>query len=372
MLQPPLIHPRRVLLTLDAVGGVWRYALDVARCLEPHGVTCLLVGFGPEPIGSQQAECDALANTELVWTHEPLDWMVAGARALDPGVQKLAALAKNWDADLLHLNLPSQATGLVADVPVVVASHSCVPTWWEAVRGGTLPAHWRWQYERTRDGFHRADAVVVPSASHGAALSRVYGKLPTLHVVYNGTQAAPITPDWATQDKEAFILAVGRWWDAGKNGAVLNAAAPAVAWPIVLAGPLSGPNGQSAAFGSVQAPGALPHRDVLVFMRRAAIFAAPSRYEPFGLAVAEAAMCGAALVLADIPTFRELWEDAAVFVDTDDTTGWSRALSTLAADDTQRRQLAARAATRARQFTLPRQAAGLDKLYSSLGTAALT
>ncbi len=40
---------RRVLITLDAVGGVWRYALDVARGLESHGVDCLLVGFGPAP-----------------------------------------------------------------------------------------------------------------------------------------------------------------------------------------------------------------------------------------------------------------------------------------------------------------------------------
>ena len=37
-------------------------------------------------------------------------------------------------------------------------------------------------------------------------------------------------------------------------------------------------------------------------------------YEPFGLAVLEAAQAGCALVLSDIPTFRELWDGAAMFV----------------------------------------------------------
>ena len=44
------------------------------------------------------------------------------------------------------------------------------------------------------------------------------------------------------------------------------------------------------------------------------VFASAARYEPFGLAVLEAAQAGQALVLSDIPTFRELWDGAALFV----------------------------------------------------------
>ena len=107
-------------------------------------------------------------------------------------------------------------------------------------------------------------------------------------------------------------------------------------------------------------------------MRRSAIFAAPSRYEPFGLAVVEAAISGAALVLADIPTFRELWSDAALFVSPDDSNGWSRALTELWRQTPFcasgcRRQAGARAG----QFTLSRQAAQLHALYSSLTTPAV-
>jgi glycosyltransferase involved in cell wall biosynthesis len=366
MLRRPLIPLRRVLITLDAVGGIWRYALDVALGLEAYDVTCLLAVFGPEPSAAQQAECKALPNADLVCVHEPLDWMVTDAAQLEPGVEKLAGLARDWKVDLLHLNLPSQAAGLDSDVPVVVASHSCVPTWWEAVHGTALPKTLEWQRDRNRQGFRQADAIMVPSASHGAALRRAYEPLPPLHVVYNSTSAAP-----SGHPREKFILSVGRWWDTGKNGQILDAAAKSLAWPVVLAGPLHGPDGQATAFHHARTPGALAHEDILSLMERASIFAGPSRYEPFGLAVAEAAASGSALVLADIATFRELWDGAALFVGADDTAEWANAFSTLIENEPLRRQLAADAQSRAQRFTLPRQAARLYELYSELGAAAM-
>ena len=354
---------RRVLITLDAVGGVWRYAIDVARGLDAHSVDCLLVGFGPAPDAALRAEC---GPAELVWTHEPLDWTVSDGTELDRGTQMLATLARDWDADVLHLNLPSQACGLPDCGPVVVASHSCVPTWWRAVQGTDLPHEWAWQIQRNQAGFQRADAVVVPSRSHAAALALTYSALPPLHVIHNATGVTP-----ADEPKEPFILSAGRWWDPGKNGAVLDEAAATLAWPVILAGPLTGPNAQHATFRNVRTPGALAHTDILALMRRSAIFAAPSRYEPFGLAVAEAAISGAALVLADIPTFRELWGDAALFVSPDDSRGWSQALNTLAEDSPLRRRLSAAACIRASQFSLSRQSAQLHALYSALLTTAV-
>jgi glycosyltransferase involved in cell wall biosynthesis len=355
---------RRVLITLDAVGGVWRYAIDVARGLESHGVDCLLVGFGPPPDAAQRAQC---GRGELVWTHEPLDWTVSHGAALDRGTAILARLARDWNADILHLNLSSQACGLPDLCPVVVASHSCVPTWWRAVQGTDLPGEWAWQIERNQAGLQRADAIVVPSRSHAAALNAVYNQLLPLHVIHNATAVEP-----ADQPKESVILSAGRWWDPGKNGAVLDEAAATLSWPVVLAGPLHGPNGQHAAFRNVRTPGALPHPDLLALMRRSPIFAAPSRYEPFGLAVVEAALSGAALVLADIPTFRELWGGAALFVSPDDSDGWSVVLNELAEDTVLRGQLSAAAGVRARQFTRSRQSAQLYALYSTLAIPAVT
>ena len=39
----------KLLLTTDAVGGVWTYSLDLARALAPHGVETVLAVMGPVP-----------------------------------------------------------------------------------------------------------------------------------------------------------------------------------------------------------------------------------------------------------------------------------------------------------------------------------
>jgi hypothetical protein len=71
-----LMRPRRVLITLDAVGGVWRYALDLASALARQGIHPLLVGSGPRPDAGRRSEC-ARIGAELTWIEAPLDWLAA-------------------------------------------------------------------------------------------------------------------------------------------------------------------------------------------------------------------------------------------------------------------------------------------------------
>ena len=68
-----------------------------------------------------------------------LDWMQPDAAGVAGVAAELARIGRQGGVDLLHLNLPSQAVGIPDDVPVVAMSHSCVPTWWAAVRGEPLP-----------------------------------------------------------------------------------------------------------------------------------------------------------------------------------------------------------------------------------------
>ena len=356
--------PQRVLMTVDAVGGVWRYAIDLARGLNHRGIACLLVGAGPRSGGALAFEALGLPDTELVWTDETLDWMADDEAALDGTPAILAGLARDWRADLLHLNLPSQAAGIGEQLPVVVASHSCVPTWWDAMRSNPLPAEWAWQHRRNRRGFDRADRVLVPSASHAAALIRAYGTGLRLSVVYNST-ATPLSDDEPGDDeKQPFVLAAGRWWDPAKNAATLDLAAASSPWPVRMAGSLAGPNAQAIALGHARSLGELAPEALLGLMRASAIFASPSRYEPFGLAVLEAATQHATLVLADIPTFRELWQDAALFVPATDAAGFAQAIARLAHDPPLRRQLAAQASRIAHHFTPARQLEGMIGAYA--------
>ena len=85
-------------------------------------------------------------------------------------------------------------------------------------------------------------------------------------------------------------------------------------------------------------------------MARASVFAAPARYEPFGLGILEAALTGCALVLGDIDSLRELWDGAAEFVDPDDPAALAATLTGLADAPERCAHLGHRARRRARSY----------------------
>jgi glycosyltransferase involved in cell wall biosynthesis len=345
-------------MTLDAVGGVWRYAMDLGTALAETGVSVTFTGLGPEPSAAQRHEADAVG--ELIWLDAPLDWMADRQSELDCVPDLLSRVVENARADLVHLNLPSQACELSLGCPIIVASHSCVVTWFRSVRGSNVPASWAWQQACNRRGFDRATAVVAPSASYAALLRTCYGQIDHLTVVPNAVR--PIAP---VAVKEEVVFAAGRWWDEGKNGAVLDAAAPAIEWPVTMAGPTSGPSGQFLPITNAQALGQLPHREVRARMARAAIVVSPSLYEPFGLAALEAASAGAALVLADIPTYREIWDGAALFAAPGDPAAFTDATNRLIRDSSLRHEMAQRANARAARFSLGAQADAMLAIYGS-------
>jgi glycogen(starch) synthase len=167
--------------------------------------------------------------------------------------------------------------------------------------------------------------------------------------------------------KEPFVLAAGRWWDEAKNAALLIAAAPGLPWPVRLAGDAGGAVAMPA---NLTLLGRCPAAEMAALQARAAIFAAPARYEPFGLSVLEAALAGCALVLGDIPSLRENWDGAAVFVPTDDVSALHRALVDLTGDATRRVELAERARRRAQDFSTSRMTAAYVAAYARCLPAA--
>jgi glycosyltransferase involved in cell wall biosynthesis len=353
------VGSRRLLMTLDAVGGVWRYALDLASGLRSNRVDVVFAGLGPKPSAEQTREAEALGK--LVWLDAPLDWMAEDERALRPVPDLIANLVEREGIDLVHLNLPSQAAGLAIEIPVVIVSHSCVVTWFATVRGHAVPDDWQWQFRLNRQGFDRADAVVAPSRSHAASLQQAYGPISGMQVVRNASLVEhPRGP------KENFVFAAGRWWDDGKNGVVLDGAANHVDWPVVMAGANRGPNGQYLPLENVQWRGELSHDQTMALMGRAAIVASPSVYEPFGLAALEAARSRSALVLADIPTYRELWDRAALFADPHDPQAFAGAINRLSRDRRLREELAEAALSRARHYTPEAQVATVMQIYDRL------
>lgn len=348
--------PRRLLMTTDSVGGVWRYSLDLASALATHGVETTLLGFGPRPDAAQVAEAERVAG--LVWVDLPLDWGAREAAELDGVADAIGNCAAVRDVDVVQVNVPSQAARLQLGVPVIAATHSCVATWFRVVRGTGLPRAWQWQQELTGDGMRAADRVVAPSRAHARLVSLCYPGVQAIDVVPNATALGR-----SADVKQPHAYAAARWWDEGKNAATLDAAAGLLRRPIYAAGQTVGPEGQRVRFSHARHLGQLDQERLFDLAASAAAFVSPSRYEPFGLAALEAARVGAALVLSDIPTYREIWNGAALFADPDDPEAFAHALQTVFEDPARRESLARSAAARSTEYSTRAQAERMFDLY---------
>ena len=165
--------PRRVLMTADAVGGVWQYSLDLSAALIARGMEVTIAVMGPPPDDRQRITA---ANHGIRVLQAPfrLEWMPSAWEDVDRAADWLLRLGRTLRPDVVHLNgfchadLPWQA-------PTLVVGHSCVCSWWNGVHGTDAP--WEWNEYRTRvaRGLGAADLVVAPSAAMLAALEREYG-----------------------------------------------------------------------------------------------------------------------------------------------------------------------------------------------------
>ena len=264
----------------------------------------------------------------------------------------LLGLAAAFAPEIIHLNGYVHAS-LPWGVPVLVAAHSCVFSWWSAVRGEMPPAAYHEYQRRVSAGLAAADFVVAPTTAMLAALEEHYGGMGRHWVISNAREPDGFSP----APKQPRIFAAGRSWDEAKNLAALDAVAPRVSWPIHLAGDARHPNGQTVSFANVQCLGKLDAEKMRAELQASAIYALPARYEPFGLSALEAGLCGCALVLGDIPSLREVWENAAVFVVPGDEEALGHALNALIAEDGIRMELGRRARARALTYTPSRMAA---------------
>jgi glycosyltransferase involved in cell wall biosynthesis len=354
----------RVLLTADTVGGVWQYATDLASGLVELGYEPIIATLGPRPTPAQRA--GVAAGVELVETDLPLDWLAVGPSELTEAAEGVARLADRYRADIVQLNAPALAASVRFDQPVVAVAHSCVGTWWQAVRGGRIDSDLGWRAELTGEGLMAADAALAPSGSFAAMLQHCYGLDQAPAVVRNGRRALTIAPG----EPQPVAFTAGRLWDEGKNVAVLDRAAGLTDVPIRAAGPVFGPNGSGIGLSNLQALGSLDASGIGSVLAERPVFVSSAVYEPFGLAVLEAAQAGCALILSDIPTFRELWDGAARFVYPHDAAGFALAIEEIVGDPALRAQLGEAAQKRAADYTVERMAAGMASLYASLPVSA--
>ena len=172
--------------------------------------------------------------------------------------------------------------------------------------------------------------------------------------------------------KRAAIMAAGRLWDEAKNLALLDEAAADLDWPVEIAGEANHPEGGQARLRAARALGVLTPAELAERLGATAIYAAPARYEPFGLSILEAAASGCALVLGDIPYLRENWEGAALFAPPNDVGAWRTTLSCLIACDSRREALGTTARRRALVFSREHMATRYAELYCELVSSRMS
>lgn len=373
----------RILLTADAVGGVFTYAFELAAALLRAGAEVVLATEGAPLAPDQRAAVAGIPGLVHHGTAHRLEWMPEPWDDVAAAGRWLLALEGRERPDVVHLDAYAHGA-LPFEAPKVVVGHSCVLSWFEAVRGVPAPEReWRRYREAVTAGLRGADAVVAPTAAMLRALRRHYGPLPPARVIPNGRDPERFRPG----PKERVILAAGRVWDEAKDAAAVARVAPRVPWPVLIAGEREEPGRGAGARGGAASsasgedgpppgarpvPGApaflgrLPAPALAAWLARAAIFAHPARYEPFGLAVLEAALSGCALVLGDVASLRENWDGAAVFTPPGDDDALAARLAALARNEGLRAVLSARARARALALGPDRMAAAYLDLYRTL------
>src|SRR5690242_11085802 len=140
--MPPgkgLVH--KVLMTADTIGGIWTYALELSRGLHRHGIEVHLATMGAPLSSLQRRELRTVMNVHLHESNYKLEWMDKPWQDVEAAGAWLLEILERTAPDIVHINGFAHAS-LSWNCPVLVVAHSCVYSWFAAVRGTPPPARW--------------------------------------------------------------------------------------------------------------------------------------------------------------------------------------------------------------------------------------
>ncbi len=339
-------RPAHVLMTTDAVGGVWTYAMTLVRGLTARGVRCTLAVLGPRPDPISLQQLQQLHGVCAHYRPYQLEWMPGAETDVERTAEWLAELTQRVNPDIVHVNGYTHAACDFGR-PTVAVAHSCVCSWWRAVHGQAAPEEWNGYRRRVEAGLDGATRIVAPTRAMLDALAREYDWHGRGDVIHNGL---PV-PSVVDRARGHRIFAAGRIWDDAKNLRALDEVAPRLRWPVVMAGDACTPHGVQRTPRHAEYLGRLAWPDVTSRMSESAIYALPAKYEPFGLSALEAAQRGCALVLGDIASLRELWDGAAAFVPPGDRRALQATVNGLCDDEARRDHLAGAGRRRSARYS---------------------
>jgi glycosyltransferase involved in cell wall biosynthesis len=231
----------------------------------------------------------------------------------------------------------------------IVTVHDCIPWMDSNYRKGLLS---RLYHFMTRRAVKKAGKVVTVSETSKKDVVSVCGVSgEKIVVAYNDADEVYKAKSDADFDAEVlkevgvkkgeYFLYVGGY-DSRKNVDYLLKEHEGSKFPLVLTG---GKQFNSKLYGSLDLEregivktGFVPGELLAALYRNCRAYVNFSRCEGFNIPILEAANCGAALVLSDIPVHREVAKDAAIFVDIEKEGAGKKAM--MAVSDGERKSLA--------------------------------
>ncbi|HKR52303.1 MAG TPA: glycosyltransferase family 1 protein [Pseudonocardiaceae bacterium] len=267
--------------------------------------------------------------------------------------------------DTVHAPTPLAPPGPRRGCALVVTVHDTVP--WTHPDGLTRRGV-NWHRRMIGRAARRAGALVVPTTAVAWELPRYVPGQARVHVVGAGVSPAVVCPPEAAVEIAArlglpprYILAVGTLEPRKGIDTLLAALAlpDAPELPVVLAGQpgwgLVDPAALARQFGldpgRVHVLGRISDPELAVVLHGAAVLAAPSRAEGFGLPVLEAMAAGVPVAHSDAPALVEVAGGAGMTVQRDDPAALSTALRAVLSDPGQAETMIAAGRRRARRFT---------------------
>ena len=357
-----VLYPSKILMTADTVGGVWTYTLELVRALASSGTQVALATMGQKLSAQQQEEAAQLTNLTIYESDYKLEWMENPWEDVEKAGSWLLQLRDEVQPDIIHLNGMTHAA-LDWGKPVLVVVHSCVLSWWQAVKDEQAPKQWHKYKEMVQLGLQAADMVVAPTQAMLHQAQQLYGPFKHSAVIYNGRGQHY----FQFGRKEPFVFSLGRVWDEAKNVSMLAHIASDLQWPVYIAGDDTHPiTGERIDLENVHFLGQLSNEEVSDWLSRASIYTLPAKYEPFGLTILEAAMSGCALVVGKTESLVEIWGNAARYVDPKSADELRDTINNLIEDEFSRNIMACRSVKRSHGYTAEIMAQDYNQLYRQI------
>lgn len=346
----------KILMTTDNIGGVWTFSLLLANGLKRHGADVTLAIIGDPLTSSQRMELKGIPYYSIIAKQE---WMESPWDDVSKTGRWLLSLKKFLQPDIIHLNSFSLGS-LQWGSPVVMTIHSCVLSWWEAVKNEYAPVEWSIYQRHIGEGLRNANMVVAPSKAMMDAAEKYYQPFQQKEVIYNGGNSSLFESDV----KEDFVFSMGRIWDEAKNIRLVIEAAPYIDYPIYVAGDTTGVDISSLP-GNVHLLGKITSREISAWLSKAAIYLLPVKYEPFGYSFLEAAFSKCMIITGDIASAREIWDGTVAYANTSDHRKLASMVNDTMKDKNYRETMAERAYERAIQkYTVGEMTAEYLALYN--------